>query len=308
MGAEVLSFRDGLIINRCFDKVGCCTLPTSAMRILQIDIPDHELAGDELAYLSRLQGSELDLAKIWELMDCEWENAGAGYSETHQEAVSKFYESPVWLLNGLFTECDQDSKRHRDRIAAWLAGHAFEVIYDYGGGYGSLARKIAVLCPNSQVMVVEPFPRKLALAVSRSFTNLTFVAALPGRADCIVAQDVLEHIVDPLDVFGHLLHHVHVGGYIVTANCFYPDIKCHLPQTFHLRYAFRHIVPSLGCTYVGTIPGVRHAQIFQKTDSEPNWEKARRQERLSKSWSRVVHPIVEPIKALVRPIWRALNG
>ena len=180
--------------------------------------------------------------------------------------------------------------------------------YDYEGGYGSLARKIAALCPNSQVRVVEPFPRKLALAVSRNFTNLTFVAALSGRADCIIAQDVLEHIIDPLDVFGHLLDHVHVRGYVVTANCFYPDIKCHLPQTFHLRYAFRHIVPSLGCRYVGTIPGVRHAQIFQKTNAEPNWEKARRQEQLSKRWSRVVHPIVEPIKTVLRPIWRTLNG
>lgn len=308
MGAEVLGFRDGPIADRCCEKIGFCTRPNSAMRILQIDIPDHELADDESAYLSRLQGRELDLAKIWELMDCAWENAGAGYSETDQKAVSKFYESPVWLLNGLFTECDPDSKRHRDRIAAWLAGHAFEVIYDYGGGYGSLARKIAACCPASQVRVVEPFPRKLALAVSRDFTNLTFVTALSGCADCIVAQDVLEHVLDPLAVFGQLLDHVHVRGYVVTANCFYPDIKCHLPQTFHLRYAFRHIVSSLGCTYVGTIPGVRHAQIFQKTSDEPNWEKTRQQERLAKSWSRVVHPIVEPIRALVRPIWRMFNG
>ena len=278
------------------------------MRILQIDVPEQELACDELAYFSQLQGRDLDLSKLWELMDRAWESAGAGYAQTDQEAVSTFYKSPVWLLNGLFTECDPDSKRHRDRIANWLAGHAFEVIYDYGGGFGSLARKIAALCPNSQVRVVEPFPRKLALAVSRKFANLTFVAALSGRADCIIAQDVLEHIVDPLDVFGHLLDHVHVRGYVVTANCFYPDIKCHLPQTFHLRYAFRHIVPSLGCRYVGTIPGVRHAQIFQKTNAQPNWEKARRQEQLSKRWSRVVHPIVEPIKTVLRPIWRALNG
>ena len=278
------------------------------MRILQIEVPDQELARDELAYLSQLQGRDLDLAKIWELMDRAWESAGAGYAETDQEAISRFYESPVWLLNGLFTECDQNSKCHRDRIANWLAGHTFEVIYDYGGGYGALARKIAALCPNSQVRVVEPFPRKLALAVSRDFTNLTFVAALSGRADCIVAQDVLEHVVDPLDVFGQLLDHVHVRGYVVTANCFYPDIKCHLPQTFHLRYTFRHIVSSLGCTYVGTIPGVRHAQIFQKTNSGPNWEKARRQEQLAKSWSRLVHPIVDPIKALVRPLWRMFNG
>lgn len=278
------------------------------MRILYTDVPDQALTRDELAYLSQFQGRDLQLEEVWKLMDRAWECVGAGYAETQKEALAKFYASPVWLLNGLFTEYDSDSKRHRDGIANWLAEHAFDVVWDYGGGYGSLARKISALCPETQVRVVEPYPRKLALAISRAFPNLMFVPELSGRADCIVAQDVLEHVADPLDVFGQLLDHVPVGGYVVTANCFYPVIKCHLPQTFHFRYTFRHIVPSLGCTYMGTIPGVRHAQIFQKSDSKSDWDKTRRQERLSKSWSRVVHPVVEPLKALVRPFWRMFHG
>lgn len=278
------------------------------MRILHTEIPDQALTRDESVYLSQFQGRDLQLAQVWELMDQAWERIGAGYAESDKEALAKFYASPVWLLNGLFTEYDSDSKRHRDGIADWLGKNGFDVVLDYGGGYGSLARKIADLSPKTQVRVVEPFPRKLALAISSEFHNLTFVSALSGHADCIVAQDVLEHVADPLDVFGQLLNHVHVGGFVVTANCFYPVIKCHFPQTFHFRYTFRHIVPSLGCRYVGAIPGVRHAQIFQKTDVNPNWHKARRQERLSKSCARFVHPVVEPLKVLVRPLWRILHG
>jgi len=278
------------------------------MHILCMDVPEQALSSDELAYLSQFQGRDLHLAEIWELMDRAWESAGAGYAVSDKEALSKFYASPVWLLNGIFTEYDTESKHHRDDIANWLAERTFDVIFDYGGGYGSLARKIATLCPDTQVHVVEPFPRKLAQGLSGDFPNLTFVPTMSGNADCIIAQDVLEHISDPLDVFGQLLDHVKVGGYVITANCFYPVIKCHLPQTFHFRYTFRHIVPSLGCRYVGTIPGVRHAQIFQKADTEPDWDKARRQERLSKRAALLLHPVVEPGKALVRPLWRMFHG
>lgn len=278
------------------------------MRILRLDVPEEALSSDELAYLSQFQGRDLHLAEIWELMDRAWESTDAGYAETDKEALSKFYASPVWLLNGIFTEYDTESKHHRDDMANWLAERAFDLIFDYGGGYGSLARKIAARCPDTQVHVVEPFPRKLALALSEDFPNLRFVPTMSGNADCIIAQDVLEHISDPLDVFWQLLDHVKVGGYVITANCFYPVIKCHLPQTFHFRYTFRHIVPSLGCRYAGTIPGVRHAQIFQKSDSKPDWYKARRQERLSKRVALFLHPVVEPGKALVRPLWRMFHG
>ena len=278
------------------------------MRILGMDVPEQALSSDELAYLSQLQGRDLHLAEIWELMDRAWESAGADHAETDKQAVSQFYASPVWLLNGIFTEYDTESKHHRDDIANWLAQHAFDLIFDYGGGFGSLARKIATLCPDTQVQVVEPFPRKLAQGLAEHFPNLTFVPTMSGNADCIIAQDVLEHISDPLAVFGQLLDHVKVGGYVITANCFYPVIKCHLPQTFHFRYTFRHIVPSLGCRYVGTIPGVRHAQIFLKTDSRPDWYKARQQEHLSRRVALLLHPIVEPGKLLVRPLWKMLQG
>lgn len=273
-----------------------------------MDVPEQALSSDELAYLSQFQEKDLHLTEIWELMDRAWESAGAGYAETDKEALSNFYASPVWLLNGIFSECDTDSKHHRDDIANWLAERAFDTIVDYGGGFGSLARKIAARCPDTQVQVVEPFPRKLALALSEDFPNLTFVPTLSRYADCVIAQDVLEHIADPLGIFGQLLVHVKVGGYVITANCFFPVIKCHLPQTFHFRHTFRHIVPSLGCRYVGTIPGVGHAQIFQKSDSEPDWYKARRQERLSKRIAPLVHPVVEPAKVLVRPLWRMFRG
>lgn len=278
------------------------------MRILSIDIPEQELSEDELSYLSRFEGKDINLKGMCKLIDLAWEDVGAGYVGDGMKALSTFYASPVWLLNGIFSEADPESKRIRDFMASWLAERALDVVVDYGGGYGSLARKVAALCPDTQVQIVEPFPRKLAKDLSKNFPNLAFVPAMPQNADCIIAQDVLEHITDPLETFGQLLDHVKVGGYVITANCFYPVIKCHFPQTFHFRYTFRHIAPTLGCRYVGTVPGVRYAQIFQKTDTKPDWNKARRHERLSKRFSPLLNIVVEPVKNLARPFWRMFNG
>ena len=277
------------------------------MRILCMDIPEEELADDELAYLSQFQGKDINLTEMWKLMDQAWKNAGASYAEADMDAVSKFYALPVWLLNGIFSECDAESKYIRERIADWLAERSFNTVIDYGGGYGALARKIASLCPDTQVNVVDPFPRRFAQVLSKKYKNLAFIPTMSQNADCIIAQDVLEHVVDPLNVFAQLLENVKTGGYVITANCFYPVIDCHLPQTFHFRYTFRHIVPSLGCRYVGAVTGVRYAQVFQKIEAKPDWHRARWKEHLSKKFSPILNFVVEPGKNLVRPLWKMLR-
>ncbi|MCS6791352.1 MAG: class I SAM-dependent methyltransferase [Oscillatoriaceae bacterium SKW80] len=233
------------------------------IKILEQDVNTEHLNHDELLYLNQFVDQKtLSLEELWQLMAQAWENLGAGYTENHQEAVAKFYASPVWLLNGIFTEWDPQSKQHREKIAEWVANIRPNLVVDFGGGYGSLGRKIAANCPNTDVKIVEPYPRKAALALAEQYTNLEYVAQLPKNIDVLIAQDVLEHVLDPLATFYTLLEAVRVGGYVITANCFYPVIKCHLPVNFHFRYTFALIVTQLGCDYLGTLPGVNHAQIF----------------------------------------------
>ena len=84
--------------------------------------------------------------------------------------------------------------------------------------------------------------------------------------DVIIAQDVLEHVEDPVGLAIALTESVKENGLIVFANCFYPVIKCHLPKTFHLRYTFRFVMEIYGLKYQGKLPGAEHVLIFKKTD------------------------------------------
>ena len=74
-------------------------------------------------------------------------------------------------------------------------------IAEYGGGLGSLARHIADTAPTAKVLVVEPYPTRLALRLAQQYPNLTYEATLPEGADVVIAQDVLEHVTDPLADF-----------------------------------------------------------------------------------------------------------
>ena len=86
------------------------------------------------------------------------------------------------------------------------------------------------------------------------------------------------------------------------ANAFFPMIKCHLPQDFHFRYSFNYFAKIMGLEVVGTLEG-SHATIFKKVhNDEVNWNKIRFYEKLSK----VLFPIIEPLKSTLRHIKRLL--
>ena len=87
--------------------------------------------------------------------------------------------------------------------------------------------------------IVEPFPSSLSSHKVQNEKKINFVKSLDkNKYDAIVAQDVLEHIEDPIALAIEMAQAVKVGGLVIFANCFHPVIKCHLPKTFHLRHTF----------------------------------------------------------------------
>lgn len=265
-----------------------------------INFDDKYLSSAERDFLLHHDKNSFVCEEIWLLMDQIWIECGCEDLNMSSNNIVRFYSHPIWLLNGIFTECNQESKNHRELIANWVNGLQPNLIIDFGGGFGSLGRLIATYCPDSIVKIVEPYPSSLAVGLSQSILNLNYVPELPSNSDVIIAQDVLEHVSDPLEVFGKLLEATKVGGYLVTANCFHPVMKCHLSAALHYRYTFRFVVTTLGCEYVGTIPGVKHAQIFRRNSKTPNWSKARAYESVSRS----VFPILEKIRLFIIKVQR----
>jgi 2-polyprenyl-6-hydroxyphenyl methylase/3-demethylubiquinone-9 3-methyltransferase len=273
---------------------------------MTIDLTDKNLTQTEKAEIKKLlkrekQGLD-DLEQMWYLMDLVWDNFQCNNKNLNWKNIGLFYSHPVWLLNGLFIEQHDISMGHRHAISDWIAERPFNNVVDFGGGFGTLARLIASKNKNIKMDIYEPHPSEFGLKRASEFTNIRIISALAHNYDCVVSTDVLEHVPDPLHEFANMIQSVKMDGYLVIANCFLPVIKCHLPQTFHLKYTFNYFAKMMGLEVVGLLEG-SHATIYKKiNDLELNWTTIRFYERLSK----ITFPMIETFKPLLRPIKRVL--
>jgi len=232
---------------------------------MAIEIPGDLSANDResIERLLRTIGTdEPTLEQMWLCMDIIWDQLGCDNKVLDPNKIDAFYRHPVWLLNGLFIEQDSESLRNRAIISEWIANRRVGRVADFGGGFGTLARMIAARCPQARIDVVEPFPHPLAVAKSSQFENISYRAALSDEYDLIVAMDVFEHVPDPLRLLCETTRHLKRGGIYLTANCFYPVIKCHIPATFHFRRSWKLTIMMMKLRY---LESVCYGQAFEKT-------------------------------------------
>lgn len=196
-------------------------------------------------------GNNLTLEALWMLMDMKWDQYQCNNKKYDPKKYSEFYQDTVWILNGLFIEEDSLSQKIRGRIASTVVNLRPKKILDWGGGLGSLARRIAELDHNILIEIYEPFPSYLAIQMCSPYENIKFTDfPAVNQYDLIVCTDVLEHITDPLIVINQISKYLKKNAYVIFANCFYPVVKCHLPSTFYLRYAFSLVCQSKGLTLI----------------------------------------------------------
>ncbi|OBQ19590.1 MAG: hypothetical protein AN488_14630 [Anabaena sp. WA113] len=236
--------------------------------------------------LDTLPNSDISLQEIWQLMDKVWDDIGCNNNDLAQEKITAFYKHPIWLLNGFFIEQHELSLQHRHAISDWIVqnlNNGNGSVLDFGGGFGTLARIVANKSNLLKIDIYEPYPNNFAVSQCRDYPLISFVADLSNKYDCLVSTDVLEHVSDPLELFGQMIKSVNLNGYLIIANCFYPVIKCHLPSTFHFRYSFDQFAEVMGLKIIGFCEG-SHATIYQKISTQPqNWRKIRRMEKWSQS-------------------------
>jgi 2-polyprenyl-3-methyl-5-hydroxy-6-metoxy-1,4-benzoquinol methylase len=274
--------------------------------MININITDKNLSLYEKNTLRKLlsKGNNRitdDLEQMWYLMDLIWDDYGCDNRNLDWDKIGKFYSHPVWLLNGLFIEQHDVSMGHRHAISDWVIKNNFKKVVDYGGGFGTLARLIAQKAPTTQMKIFEPHPSEFGLKRAEEFSNIEIIDTLDKKYNCLVSTDVLEHVPDPLKYFSNMIESVEVKGYLVIANHFSPVIKCHLPQTFHLKNTFNFFAKMMGLDVEGVLDG-SHATIYKKIQKKNNWNKVRFYEKLSK----ISYPIIETLKPILRPIKRAL--
>ena len=272
------------------------------MKINYLDLNLNQAVKNEI---SRLLGSidhnKDDLENIWQLIDMVWDEYGCNNKKLNWSNIDKFYSHPVWLFNGVFIEQDPLSMQHRHVISDWIADKSsISKILDYGGGFGTLARLIADKNPSLLVDIYEPHPSDYSKQKISDYPQIQFISNIKEKYDVLVSTDVLEHIPDPLKTFEKMILSVKGDGYLIIANNFFPVMKCHLPQTFHLRYTFNVFTKLMGLVIVGPLEG-SHATIFRKNSNKPvNWRIVRFLEKVSKS----LFPLIEFSKPVLKPIYK----
>jgi 2-polyprenyl-6-hydroxyphenyl methylase/3-demethylubiquinone-9 3-methyltransferase len=248
--------------------------------------------------LAEPQQSRTDLEQMWYLMDKIWEEYGCDNKKLDWGKIANFYSHPVWLLNGLFIEQHELSMQHREVISNWIVKHHSKRVIDYGGGHGTLAKLLSQKNPELIIDIYEPHPSEYALKEVSIFPNIHFVSRL-NNYDCLISTDVIEHVPDPLLTLSEMMKSVHLQGVLIVANNFTPVIKCHLPQTFHLKYTFNRFAEMMGLEVLGGLSG-SHAIIFKKVDEKAiNWYKIRFFEYISKlcyPLIKLLHPVLIPKK------------
>lgn len=259
------------------------------------------LSKHEQDYLSRIAleyGGFPKLQQIWELMDEPWCDLKCD-SSCVDHRISQYYTHPVWLLNGLFIEQHTQSIQNRRVFTDWVAAQSPRRVADYGGGFGGLAQMIGKACPDASVEVIEPHPHPLAINRARQTPNVSYQPKLTGRYDILIATDVFEHVPDPLKLVAETAESLKPGGGYLIANCFYPVILCHLPQTFHFRYSWDQALVAFGLKPSETVSYGRSYIRHDVLDLRA----ARKIEELSlKIW-----PLLKPLPGrLARPVAKFL--
>jgi len=229
-------------------------------------LPVEALPQADIEYLIDIAKMERPtVAWMWQEMDRVWDALALdNASALGGQAISDFYSHPVWVVNGVFSATDPDSIRHRDSIASYVSRLGVRRVADYGGGFGELAKKLSAAVPQAQIDIVEPYPSKLGMLRVQGIAGIKFVKGFDGQYDCVIAQDVLEHVEQSLALTEQMVQATRLGGHLIFANCFFPVIKCHLPTTFYLRHTFAWVVKGMGLKCVGRVDGADHALVFEK--------------------------------------------
>lgn len=253
---------------------------------MMISLDNYCLSIDEREALESLLaqvGHDMSLKDLYRMMDEIWFSYGCESSCYDEKKYAQFYSHPIWLLNGIFVEQHRESRANRVAIAEALRLTESKTILDFGGGFGTLARLITELMPESRIDIWDPFPPRHGIEVCKSIPNIQFISSPQDESyDALTCTDVLEHVHDPLLLLADMIAKVKLGGTLVIYNCFYPLIQCHLPCTFHFIRTFDEFCAMLGLDVVGKTSD-DHATIYQKVYSVvPDWALLRKLEAQSR--------------------------
>jgi len=207
-------------------------------------------------YLSPSEQEQgITIKNLWEILDKGWDEIlekNAVKSEL-PKILHEYYQHPVWLINAAFSE--SDAATINDRLAAVrLISHVNpRKILDFGGGIGTVSRLCSIQISRAEgidLVDITEFRHTIKQYLA-NFPNIRVLEKPDPPYDAVISTEVLEHLLAPVEAVVEINRLLKIGGAFAASWSFYPCIKCHLPQNFHLRRLMFWIIRSLGFGFYG---------------------------------------------------------
>jgi SAM-dependent methyltransferase len=207
-------------------------------------------------YLSSSEYSNgINLNRLWQILDRGWDEL----LDKHQNQLSlpnflhEYYQHPVWLINAAFSESDIETINDRMAAVRLITHVQPHKILDFGGGIGTVARLCSINIPQAEIVDLVDITefRHTVTQYLSDFPKIRVLEKPDPSYDAVICTEVLEHLIDPISAVVEINRLLRKGGAFAASWSFFPGIKCHLPQNFHLRRLILWIIRSLGFGFYG---------------------------------------------------------
>lgn len=203
----------------------------TSLRSLGIEVESSLVPREAQEYVQSFS-DPIDLKDLHSLIDAAWDEVLKKHDGQLTDLfLSEFYSHPVWALNSIFSESDPQSLQHRYAIANTIQEPGISSIADIGGGSGTFLRLLKAKAPTIQCILCEPYLQPSIIS-SLQAKGIDWAPQPPESAEGLTPIDVLEHMPDPLGFMKEIISNAKDRAYFFFGNCFYPVIKCHLPEAF----------------------------------------------------------------------------
>lgn len=197
----------------------------------------------------------LALPRVWAILDQGWDECSRQAKPANDRAdfFRAYYDHPVWLINGAFSESDPETITDRLAAVRMVAHVEPKRVLDYGGGIGTVSRLCAEKLEGVESIHLVDISRysDTTRAHLKEFPAIQVLSEAKPPYDAVISTEVFEHVPDPIAAVAEINSLLRVGGALSASWSFVPVIKCHLAENLHFNNVMLWIVRALGFGFYG---------------------------------------------------------
>lgn len=209
----------------------------------------NRIVDERVFHIAEFSGQTVE--EVEELMTISGDKIKDKWDRTHHEGVKKFYENLDEYIYNLAHSSASGSPWRLEYLVRIIGPYVSPrcKFLDFGAGLGEVGLYFSEQC-NVYSLDVNGNTQKFARFHAGKYdTNMNFINEIGNEEgfDIITAQDVLEHIQQPMDVVRDIYHALKPGGKFITSGFWFgPDGRLHLNENIQYMQSFVHNFRNMG--------------------------------------------------------------